>query len=100
VTQALEELETETGKEKGLDKEELDSTELRKMAEEAPISKIVAVILRHAVEGTLPIFISNDSRQIKGKVPRFRRSLSFHSPAFELSAIDSSQNQDSFQFEN
>ncbi len=47
---ALEELETELKEEKGK-KKTLTSLELERMTEEAPITKIVAVILRHAVEG-------------------------------------------------
>jgi len=51
VTRALEELETELEEEKiptrGIEEEE----ELRRLVEEAPIAKVVAVIIRHAVEG-------------------------------------------------
>lgn len=50
VTKALEELEVETAgveQEGALPKKE----ELGRMAEEAPVTKMVAVILRHAVEG-------------------------------------------------
>ncbi len=48
VTRALEELETELKKE---EKPEVRATEVEKIVEEAPISKVVAVILRHAVDG-------------------------------------------------
>ncbi len=47
---ALEELETELKEEKGK-KKPLTRVEFQRMTEEAPITKIVAVILRHAVEG-------------------------------------------------
>jgi type IV pilus assembly protein PilB len=50
VKKALEELETELE----VDKEEkisVKSDEFEKLVEEAPISKVVAVILRHSVEG-------------------------------------------------
>lgn len=47
VSRALQELETEL--EEG--KEPLSKTEVGRIVEDAPISKMVAVILRHAVEG-------------------------------------------------
>ncbi|MEK9135271.1 MAG: GspE/PulE family protein [Patescibacteria group bacterium] len=47
VGTALEELSEETGKEK----RPIKTEELERLAEEAPISKIVAVILRQALEG-------------------------------------------------
>jgi len=50
VTQALEELEIEMKAEK-MARPEMEPAEWQKLAEEAPISKIVAVLLRHAVEG-------------------------------------------------
>jgi len=49
VGKALEELETEMKEEKA--KRRPTAAEFERMAEEAPITKIVAVILRHAVEG-------------------------------------------------
>ena len=49
VGKALEELETELKEEKV--KKPKTAAEFKRMAEEAPITKIVAVILRHAVEG-------------------------------------------------
>jgi len=52
VTRALEELEVEMETEEEFKPEKLDVSEWRRMAEEAPISKIVAVLLRHAVEGS------------------------------------------------
>jgi type IV pilus assembly protein PilB len=51
VTRALEELETEFKKEKEVKKEKPGKTELERIVEEAPISKVVAVIIRHAVDG-------------------------------------------------
>ncbi len=48
VTRALEELETELKVEKV---KKIEMTEVERMVEEAPISKVVAVILRHAVDG-------------------------------------------------
>lgn len=50
VTKALEELETELKTEK-IEMEPLIGAEFERMVEEAPISKVVAVILRHAVDG-------------------------------------------------
>jgi len=47
VTRALEELETELGEEEI----EMKADQVERVAEEAPISKVVAVILRHAVDG-------------------------------------------------
>lgn len=49
VGMALEELETELEEEVGI--KPRTSAEFERMAEEAPITKIVAVILKHAVEG-------------------------------------------------
>ncbi|KPJ55208.1 hypothetical protein AMJ47_01720 [Parcubacteria bacterium DG_72] len=46
VTRALEELETEMER-----RPEVKAAQVERMAEEAPISKVVAVILRHAVDG-------------------------------------------------
>ncbi|MBU2635219.1 Flp pilus assembly complex ATPase component TadA [Patescibacteria group bacterium] len=51
VTRALEELETEIKKEEKVGKKKIKATELERVVEEAPISKVVAVILRHAVDG-------------------------------------------------
>jgi type IV pilus assembly protein PilB len=50
VGRALEELETEL-KEKKVEVRPRTAAEFERLAEEAPITKIVAVILRHAVEG-------------------------------------------------
>jgi type IV pilus assembly protein PilB len=46
VSRALEELETEMEQ-----RPEIKAAQVERMAEEAPISKVVAVILRHAVDG-------------------------------------------------
>ena len=46
VSRALEELETEIEK-----RPEVKAAQVERMAEEAPISKVVAVIIRHAVDG-------------------------------------------------
>jgi len=50
VGRALEELETEIKEEK-IEAKPRTAAEFEKMAEEAPITKIVAVLLKHAVEG-------------------------------------------------
>ncbi|MDD5145528.1 MAG: GspE/PulE family protein [Candidatus Pacebacteria bacterium] len=50
VKKALEELETELKVEK-VEQTPTKPTEFERLVEEAPISKVVAVILRHAVEG-------------------------------------------------
>ena len=50
VTQALEELETEIKAEK-VETRELKKEEVDRMVQEAPVIKIVAVIINHAVEG-------------------------------------------------
>ncbi len=53
VNRALEELETDLKEEKKQKKQEpkVKPGELERIVEEAPISKVVAVILRHAVDG-------------------------------------------------
>ena len=51
VARALEELEVETEAEAKVEARPLKSAEVERLAEEAPISKVVAVLLRHAVEG-------------------------------------------------
>ena len=50
VTMALEELETELKSEDGTQRQPLKKAEFERMAEEAPITKVVAVMLRHAVD--------------------------------------------------
>ncbi len=50
VTRALEELETELKEEK-IEVKLSTASEFERMAEEAPISKVVATLLRHAVDG-------------------------------------------------
>ena len=50
VTMALEELESELKSEDGTQRQPLKKAEFERMAEEAPITKVVAVMLRHAVD--------------------------------------------------
>ena len=50
VTRALEELESEMAEEKPGERT-VQKTDFERIAEEAPISKVVAVMLRHAVDG-------------------------------------------------
>jgi len=50
VTMALEELETELKSEDDIQHQPLKKAEFERMAEEAPITKVVAVMLRHAVD--------------------------------------------------
>ena len=50
VSRALEELETEL-KTETIERRQLKASEFERLAEEAPITKVVAVMLRHAVEG-------------------------------------------------
>lgn len=79
VARALEELETELEEEKITTKTLADS-EFERLAEEAPISKVVAVLLRHAVDGSASdIHIE----AVKGKVRvRFRLDGVLHSSIF------------------
>ena len=76
---ALEELETELKEEAGR-KEEQTAAEFERMAEEAPITKIVAVILRNAVEG-LASDVHIEPTQNKLRV-RFRLLGQLHSSIF------------------
>jgi len=76
---ALEELETEL-KEETTRKEVPAATEFERMAEEAPITKIVAVILRNAVEG-LASDIHIEPTQNKLRI-RFRLMGSLHSSIY------------------
>lgn len=86
VDQALSDLDTELskdealtkGKEKGSRVSETESEEIdeKKIVEEAPIIKVVAVILRHAVEGTASdIHIENTGKEVK---VRFRVDGELH----------------------
>ncbi len=79
VSRALEELETELKEEK-IETEEVPVSDFEKMAEEAPISKVVAVLLRHAVDGNASdIHIE----PVKDKVRvRFRLDGILHSSIF------------------
>lgn len=79
VNRALEELETEL-KEKKVEKGEKRRTELERVVEEAPISKVVAVILRHAVDGNAS---DVHIEPLKDKVRvRFRLDGILHSSLF------------------
>ncbi len=51
VTEALGELESELKKEKGKEKKGAKAEALARIVEEAPITRVVAVLLRYAVEG-------------------------------------------------
>ncbi len=76
VTRALEELEVEL---KG-EKVKVRADEVERMAEEAPISKVVAVILRHAVDGKASdIHIEPGKEKLR---VRFRLDGVLHSSIF------------------
>ena len=76
VTRALEELETELKAEKV----KIQAAEVQKLVEEAPISKVVAVILRHAVDGNASDIHIEPGRE-KLRV-RFRLDGVLHSSIF------------------
>lgn len=79
VTRALEELETELTEEK-MEARPTPLTEFERMAEEAPISKVVAVLLRHAVDGNASdIHIEPIKEKIR---VRFRLDGVLHSSIF------------------
>jgi type IV pilus assembly protein PilB len=79
VKKALEELETELKTEEEI-KTPLKKTEFERMAEEAPITKVVAVILRHAVDGKASdIHIEPTRRELK---IRFRVDGILHASLF------------------
>lgn len=78
VSRALEELETELEEEKIGGK--VRPTEFERMVEEAPISKVVAVILRHAVDGNASDIHVEPGRE-KLRV-RFRLDGVLHSSIF------------------
>ncbi len=76
VTRALEELETEFKKKKI----KVRAGEVERMAEDAPISKVVAVILRHAVDGKASdIHIEPGKEKLR---VRFRLDGVLHSSIF------------------
>jgi len=75
VNKALEELETEIEQ-----RPEVKAAQVERMAEEAPISKVVAVILRHAVDGSASDIHIEPGRD-KLKV-RFRLDGVLHSSIF------------------
>jgi type IV pilus assembly protein PilB len=76
VTRALEELESELGDEEI----EMKAEQVERVAEEAPISKVVAVILRHAVDGNASDIHIEPTRD-KLRV-RFRLDGILHSSIF------------------
>jgi len=77
VTRALEELETELKVEKV---KKVGVAEVGRMVEEAPISKVVAVILRHAVDGNASdIHIEPGKEKLR---VRFRLDGILHSSIF------------------
>ncbi len=79
VTRALEELETELKEEK-IEARPTAITEFEKIAEEAPISKVVAVLLRHAVDGSASdIHIEPTKEKVR---VRFRLDGVLHSSIF------------------
>ncbi len=79
VTRALEELETELREER-VEARPVGVSEFERMAEEAPISKVVAVLLRHAVEGEASdIHIEATKEKIR---IRFRMDGVLHSSIF------------------
>ncbi len=84
VTRALEELETELRQEK-IETKIVPLTEFERMAEEAPISKVVAVLLRHAIEGNASdIHIEPTKEKIR---VRFRLDGVLHASIFLPSRI-------------
>jgi len=77
VTRALEELETELKVEKV---KKVGAADVGRMVEEAPISKVVAVILRHAVDGNASdIHIEPGKEKLR---VRFRLDGILHSSIF------------------
>ena len=79
VTRALEELETEL-KEERIEARAVPIAEFERVAEEAPISKVVAVLLRHAVDGSASdIHIEPTKEKIR---IRFRLNGILHASIF------------------
>ncbi|MEK7519417.1 MAG: GspE/PulE family protein [Patescibacteria group bacterium] len=79
VGRALEELEVELKEEK-IEQKGIKPAEFEKLAEEAPIIKVVAVILRHAVEGAASDIHIEPGKE-KSRV-RFRVGGILHSSIF------------------
>jgi len=79
VGRALEELETEL-KEETLEMKPVKAAEFERLAEEAPVIKVVAVILRHAVEGNASDIHIEPGRE-KSRI-RFRVDGVLHSSIF------------------
>jgi len=81
VTRALADLETELKEEKAEGKPTTaDESDFERLAEEAPIIKVVAVVLRHAVEGRASDIHIEPTRE-KSRV-RFRVDGVLHSSIF------------------
>jgi type IV pilus assembly protein PilB len=79
VSRALQELETELKEEK-IETKTIAVSEFERMAEEAPISKVVAVLLRHAVDGEASdIHIEPTKEKVR---VRFRLDGVLHSSIF------------------
>ncbi len=79
VKTALKELETEIRSEKNV-KKPIGTAELERVVEEAPISKVVAVLLRHAVEGGASDIHIEPTKE-KSRI-RFRMLGTLHSSIF------------------
>ena len=86
VKMALEELEIDLKKEnKGEKKRVVTPSELERIVEEAPISKVVAVILRHAVDGNASdIHIEPEREKLR---VRFRLDGILHASIFLPSRV-------------
>ena len=80
VSRALDELETELKEEEEIRPKKAKGSEFERLAEEAPIIKVVAVILRHSVEGKASDIHIEASKE-KSRV-RFRVGGSLHSSIF------------------
>ena len=80
VKRALEELEVEIKTEEEKRRSPIEKTEFERMVEEAPVTKVVAVILRHAVEGRASdIHIEPTRKELK---VRFRVDGILHASLF------------------
>jgi type IV pilus assembly protein PilB len=80
VTRALEELETDIKKEEKSESWPKKAAEVERIVEEAPISKVVAVVLRHAVDGNASDIHIEPTRD-KVRI-RFRLDGIMHSSLF------------------
>ncbi len=80
VSRALEELESELEEKKSTVVRQKGAVDMEKITEEAPISKVVAVILRHAVDGNASdIHIEPTKEKVR---VRFRLDGALHSSLF------------------